>query len=435
MTRREFLLQAFLHECYRYAAWVFSVFSVERDNAIQNYIEPMDYQLAINEGRYVYWLNNQWNEITDAGPVTEPLWFVEEGIEIKNQDELLQPHDTFPFVTRVGTLFVNYYCLGSVFKRRIPYQDGSISISKLESIVASKLIDRKPHEPIIPEAIYPEEAKLFSSACTSLGGFATIANPSATKYTMVPTPGIQELRAKLLEQNKDKLHDPAVIAAIEKELVEYDKAFQAQDPEGGFYINAKAFNVSRKKLYVMHGLEQPEVSDGKTTLITNSLSEGWDPTKLPAMIDSLRDGSYNRGAMTALGGEAVKFIFRIFATTKITEEDCKSTLGIPTLLTKENSKTYMGNTIILANKTQVKLNEKNISSYIGKQVLVRSPGFCKTGNANFCMACLGESLRGSENALAALASEVGSKMLAIFMAKMHGTALVTVPWDIKDTLN
>lgn len=170
-------------------------------------------------------------------------------------------------------------------------------------------------------------------------------------------------------------------------------------------------------------------------MIENSLSEGWDIEKLPAMIDSMRDGSYNRGLMTALGGESVKFLFRIFATTRITEEDCGSKLGLPVTLTDENVKRYIGNTIILKDKTQVKLDNTNMKNFIGQSVMVRSPGMCRVGSSNFCMTCLGEQLRGSENSLPALASEVGSKMLSIFMAKMHGTALTTTPWRWQNTIN
>ena len=186
---------------------------------------------------------------------------------------------------------------------------------------------------------------------------------------------------------------------------------------------------------MMGGLEQAEISNGKKVLVEKSLSEGWDIEKLPAMIDSLRDGSYNRGAMTALGGEAVKFLFRIFAATKITEEDCHSQVGIPITLTDENKALYDGNTIILPNKEQVLLKKENINQYLNQPVMVRSTGFCKTGNANFCLTCCGHALKGSENALAAMASEVGSKMLDVFMAKMHGTALETVPWDYKATIS
>ena len=435
MTRTEYLLAALNHGKYRIADWVFNVFMVTKGIEIENNTNPQDYDLGIQNNEYVYYLNHQWQSIPDSGPITEPLWRVEEGIEIPSQDDLaLNWDEGFPLITRVGTLFINYYCIYSSLGKKLPYQQGKLSISNLEKKIAARLKDEDDKD-LQPGDITAVEAKKFITACVNMAGFSAIANPSATPYTMVPTPGIQELRQKLLEKYKDQLHDPAILAVIEKELVAADRAFQAQDPEGGFYIADKAFKVSRKKLFMMGGLEQAEISNGKKVLVEKSLSEGWDIDKLPAMIDSLRDGSYNRGAMTALGGEAVKFLFRIFAATKITEEDCHSQVGIPITLTDENKALYDGNTIILPNKEQVLLTKENIYQYLNQPVMVRSTGFCKTGNANFCLTCCGHALKGSENALAAMASEVGSKMLDVFMAKMHGTALETVPWDYKATIS
>ena len=247
---------------------------------------------------------------------------------------------------------------------------------------------------------------------------------------MVAPPGIKEFKEQLIAKYKDKLDDPAIVAEIDKQLVEYDRKFQAQDPDGGFLYKPKAFNVSRKKLFLMHGYEQSDMSP-EPDFVPNSLSEGWDIDKLPSMINSLRDGSFNRGAKTALGGEATKFIFRIFATTRIAEEDCGTKIGMRRTVTKADVNKF----IISSNGNNILLTEENIKDFIGKEQVVRSPGFCKTGNANFCLHCLGLNFKGSENALAALASEVGSDMLNIFMSKMHGSQLATTVWKYKETIS
>lgn len=436
MDRSTFLLTALRDsEVYFRAAWVFSLFTVVRDNNVEKHTQPYPYQIAVQNNQYHYYLNDQWIPITDSPSIDRPLWLVEEAIEIPDQSWLVQPWDgTFPFKTRVGTLFVNYYCLVSCFQDRIGYRNGKLTIKGLESIVTPLIKNREPNVPPDAKAIYPDEVIKFSSACSSMAGFSSIASPSATAYTMQPPPGIVEYRTQLLKQYEGRLLDPAIVAEIDKKLVEYDRAYQKQDPEGGFYQSDKAFNVSRKKLFTMHGLEQPEISGGRKTFIENSLSEGWDINKLPAMINSMRDGSYNRGALTALGGEAVKFIFRIFATTSIVEEDCGTTLGKPVLLTPATAKRYEGNYLILKDGQQVLLDNTNMTKYLQQRVMVRTPGLCRTKHSNFCSKCLGEKMRGGENALAALASEVGSKMLDIFMAKMHGTALITTRWNYETTI-
>lgn len=434
MTRREFIIDVFKHsQVWTKADWVFSLFTIVADNNVDQITEPYDYQISVSSGKYVYYLNNTWNVFLDNPSTDRPLVLPEEGIQLNNQSELIQKVESFPLQTSLGTFFVNHYCLVYPFGDKIPYQNGKLSIGGFEKLI-SPLVKDDNDKDIKPTDVTVDEAKKFMNACSAIAGFSNISTPSATKYTMQPAPGIENLRRELIEKYKDKLHDPAIVALIEKQLVEYDKAFQTQDPEGGFYINDKAFNVSRKKLFVMNGLEQSELSGGEKTFIETSLSEGWDVSKLPAMIDSLRDGSYNRGAMTALGGEAVKFIFRIFAATRISEEDCGSTIGILTPLTKNNINQYIGNTIILPNKQQVKLDKTNMMTYVGQTLPLRSPGTCKTAHSNFCLTCLGEQLRNNEGSLAALASEVGSKMLGIFMKKMHGVALTTTPWDWNNTI-
>lgn len=445
MTRNEFILNAFKNsKCYYNASWVFSLFTVlsDKDRLIE-LKSPEDtrpYDIGVKDDAYHYFDETQkdWVRISDSPPITRPLYLVDETVDVPSQDDLLQRYETFPFKTRAGNLFVNHYILvSSLGHHVIPYQNGQMDISALENMVAPLISDDVNYIEEGNESTYitPKQAHDFSSACTSLSGFATIACPSASEYTLQPSPGIKEYREELYRQYGDKINDPAIAAMIDKKLVEYDKAHQAKDPDGGFYIDKKAYNVARKKMYVSTGYEQPEVSGGEGRYVKDSYIDGWDPKDLSIMIDSARDGSFNRGAMTALGGEAVKFIFRIFSTTRIVEEDCGTTLGIPRVLDKSNVKLYLGNTIILDNGEQVTLTEANMKDYIGQSVMVRSPGFCKTSHANFCTKCMGEALRGSSDSLASLASEVASQMMYVFMKKMHGVENATVKWDYRKSLS
>lgn len=432
MTRNEFILKAFKEsEAWYKASWVYSLFTVVKDSEVENIKHPYPYQIGVLNGKYVYYLSDAWVSITDSPPATRPLYLVEEHVLVNGEDDIVQKYQGgYPFKTRAGNLFVNYYCLVSAFKNKVDYINEMFSISKVENMIKDRIEDNvDPNNPD-PQVISVAESKRFSSACASISGFANIATPSASRYTMLPPPGIKEYREQLLKKYEGKLNDPAIVAEIDKALVKYDREFQAKDPEGGFLYKDKAFNVSRKKLFLMHGYEQSDMSPNPD-FIPRSLSEGWDIEKMPSMINSLRDGSFNRGAKTALGGEAVKFIFRIFATTRIAEEDCGTKIGMPRIVTKQD----INKVLILSPTKEVILTEENIDQYAGQHHIVRSPGFCKTDNANFCLKCLGMNYRGSENALAALASEVGSDMLNIFMSKMHGSQLATTPWKWKETIS
>ena len=437
MNKRDFILRAFKEStAYYFADWVFSLLTVVADNGRDKYPNPIPFQIASENDVYVVYVDGEWVTITDSPNASEmPLWHVGDEIVINNQNEIIQPYDTFPFKTKVGNIVLNYYCLVYAFGDRFPFQSGKMDIGAIEKQIGKRLVDDEKGKERDPTKFYPDEVKKFQSAVQSTAGFSSINNPGATEYTMQPPPGLKEFKQQLLDKYKDHLDDPSYIALIDKALVEFDKAWIAQDPEKGFYQSDKAFEVSRKRLFTMYGLESPEISNGKKELITTSLSDGWDVEKMPIMIDSLRDGSYNRGAMTALGGEAVKFIFRIFAATRIAEQDCGSKVGEPMVLTPALSIKYIGNTIILPTGKQVKLDNTNMKDYLGKHVIMRSPGFCHTHNSSYCLTCLGDSLKESVNSLAALASDVGSDMLYVFMKKMHGTALKTQLWKYTETIS
>jgi len=148
------------------------------------------------------------------------------------------------------------------------------------------------------------------------------------------------------------------------------------------------------------------------------------------MFNNTREGSYDRGASTALGGEAVKFILRVLQNVLIEEDDCGSTVTVKMKPSQEDKETYLGNTI-LVNGSQVLLTEENIDKYVGKDINMRSPLFCKTKRDSFCKVCIGQRYADSPTSLASAGSAVGSTFMALFMAAMHGKALKTNPYDFK----
>ena len=88
-----------------------------------------------------------------------------------------------------------------------------------------------------------------------------------------------------------------------------------------------------------------------------------------------------------------------------------------------NPKTYIG-TYIIENGKNVLLTEENIKNYIGKEVIMRSPGYCLAaqGGVGYCSICYGNKMRGFEQSLASYGAKVGSVMNGRFMKAMHGTA-------------
>lgn len=340
------------------------------------------------------------------------------------------PNLTKDTVTLIGNLLFNYVALVYAFGAKIPFQTGKVKIPRLEKMIVDRLVD----DAIDPsqessEFIYVRELKKYLKAMSAMAGYATLCVPAATPRTLLPHPDAKALRIKLINQYKDQLHDPAKVAIITKALEELDRQWNAEDPDGGFYQSNKQFEVIRMKMYGIYGMEQ-NFRDGGYTLIEKPLIDGWDLTKLPAMADALRDGSYNRGAETALGGYEVKTILRTMSGSVISQPDCGVSWGMDWVLTQDVIDSFIGHTIVLDDLTQVKLTVENKGGYVGRAVQVRTPAFCRTGNNNFCLTCFGDFIKDKQQALGVVASELGSRLLLLFMKKMHGSALKTVKYDM-----
>lgn len=231
----------------------------------------------------------------------------------------------------------------------------------------------------------------------------------------------------------DQLRDPAEIAKLEAELVAMDKASFKGDPAEKFYLKNKDYEINRKRMFIMFGVESgfAESAEG-VNLIVPSLKEGWDITKMSGMVNSLRSGSYNRGHQTALGGESVKYFYRIFQNTVVAEDYCGTKSGMEWVITEKNVKYFIGRYYI-DSKNQVQpipaTQESFSKDIIGKKLLVTSPMMCKTKAPSFCAKCVGDVLATTPTGLHVATSDVGSTFMGSFMAKMHGTALKTKEYD------
>ena len=339
--------------------------------------------------------------------------------------------------TTYGNLLVNQTVLVYPFGSKIEYMESRIDVPRIERIIEARLQDdpapgQTPQVETIPAPIYVSEYHRYNEAMFSLAGFTQLCVASATARTMTTDPRIAERRSQLLEENKDRLHDPVVQAKIDRELIAMDKEWLKGDPGEGFYLKDASYSVKRKKMFLLQGSE--EGFDIQGDLIPSSLDEGWDIRFLPAMGNSLREGSYKRGAMTALGGEATKLILRIFQNTSITEEDCGSTLGLLTVIQPEDAKYYVSNSVITAAGT-IELTEENIGKYVGKPIRIRSPIYCRTKAANFCACCIGKKIGQTPNAITTYGADITATFMNIEMKSMHGKGLSVATFDFNAALN
>lgn len=430
MKKLDYFLEALNAGLYKKKEWVISAFSI-----VKGEVKAMRYPyelVSTDDGHFFYKDSDTLVKLVDAEP-KNPAFRFKDKIDLKAGAIKNLTKDV---TTTYGNLLFNQSVLVHAFGDKLDYMEGEVKVSRIEKLIAPRLTDNPPKgstDPLDPSKIYVFELIKYTDAIFALSGYTQLCVPSATPMTMITDPKIRETRNKLLEKHKDKLNDPATIAAIEKELVDMDRAWIAKDPDKGFYIKDKSFDVARKRMYIIHGGEQG-FGDGTTLdLVKNSLEEGWDTNKMPSMVNSLREGSYNRGKQTALGGEAVKFLGRVFQNTAIVEDDCGSVLGLTHPIDEGNYKDYIG-FYQLKNGQSYELTEEELKKSIGKTLNMRSPLYCRTPRTGFCVKCMGKPNALNPTSLGLLAADVGSTFLYLFMKAMHGKKLSTVKYDLKTSI-
>lgn len=427
MDKRSFFIKALSGDAHLKRDWVLSIFSVFQEPEDAWTKNPYPYRLVLrNDMMYFIDLDKNGDfTIIDDYVYGKPLFSV--------KDKILLHHGDLPNVvektqTTYGNVLFNAVCLCWPFGGKIPFITGRVNSGELNREIVKRLKDNP--DPSKGD-ISVDELLRYGEAVSSLGGYTQLCVPAATPKSLTVDPKVIALRDELLKKHKDELHDPSVVANIEKQLIELDKATMKGDEAEGFLISKKSYDVVRKKMYIMHGLEGGFGGASEMTFIPTSLKEGWDIENLPAMADSLRFGSYNRGNLTALGGESVKYFHRVFQNTKVIPGDCGDTVGMSWTITDDNYGNFEG-LFEQTTKGPKELDLNYLKTLVGKTITVRSPSSCKSPDQSFCEFCIGTNLSRNPSALLINASNVGSKFMSIFMAKMHGVALKTEKMDINE---
>lgn len=424
MLKSEFFIQAMKQNLGHKLEWCIRAFCLINEQEDEWKSNPYPGRIVQHHtGHYFVNAQQELVKLEDAIVGEPPFKFLDTltihpGDIPNNHEELL---------TCYGNLLFNWFAVVYAFGDKVPYQKGRAQVDKVRNSILKNFYDDPEHESLKEsDKIYVSDYLKFAEGIDYSRSFTQLCVWAATEKTITPPPGIKELRDKLVEENKDSLNDLATIAKIDAALVAYDAAWLKGDPGEKFLLGNKSRAIVRKKKFLQYGAEQGLDSEGVTAdMIQNSLYEGWDIDKFPAMMDSLRGGSFARGAQTALGGVSVKWLQRSSANLKVGGEDCGSTLGSPFTITPDEARKVVGMTVI-ADGIQDKIeDEAHAGKYLGKVVLVRNPMYCKLPYTDYCHVCLGDKLSLNPYGLSAAVSEYGSKLMLMMMSKMHGKEIAT----------
>lgn len=433
MNKRELFLKVIASGEYRRRLWVISAFAVVDQSSSS--IEKTPYKIIKQTDGY-YFIDPENNlELTkiDDADINESVFKIKEKITL-NPGDLPNVFETVE--TNYGTALINALVLCYPFKNKVKYINERFSAKKLESLIVDRIVDnpKDSYEVRSDELIYVDEYLKFTDAMFSLVAYTQLCVPAHTEKSLIECPGIKELRDRLLEKYKDRLHDPATIAVIDAELIKFYKEWIKDDDSMGFLISKKSIEIVRKKLFMMHGAEMGLEENVDVTLIKNSLSEGWDVKAFPAMNNSLRAGSFNRGQQTELGGVAFKELLRASSNLRIVETDCQSKLGVDIKATDGEEHKLIGFTVINSDGSQNKIDKDNVGKYLMKAVKLRSPLYCQLDKTDYCSVCMGDRLSSNPTGLPTVVSDYGSTFLSIFMAAAHAKGLNLAKMNYKTAI-
>lgn len=439
MKKLELFILGCKAERWKWRSWRISLFSVAELPLAGNVVdlevefsphEPEPYDINYLEDG-AYWYNGEtkeWEKVEDSVP-GEPL-YDNRGLAKFPADSI--PNHPEPIETTYGRMLFNWLVMVYAFGTKLPFQEKTTS-KAIVKLFCERVLDDDETPPDDKTYFTASEVQRFVKAMYELPSLCQYITPTGTEKTLTTHPDMIKRRTELLEQYKDNL-TPANIAAIQNELIALDKEWLKDDEAMDYYLSGKAFSVKRKKMFVMHGIEASFQEDGQFTLIPTSLNEGGDLTNMVAKNNSIREGSYDRGADTAKGGEKVTFLQRVYQNTKIIPGDCGTKLTYKFMITAQNAHAYYGLNMVVGTKLVV-LTPEIAKENFGKVIAIRRPLLCRASHTDYCECCTGPSLAKSPRGVASEIAAVGSDIMYAFMQSMHGTELSVAHFDFNIHLN
>lgn len=422
MNRTEFFIAACKHERWRWRSWRISIFTLTRPP--KDY-EPIAYDINYREdGVYYFSEEGKWELIEGSRPNVALL---------SDRELAFFPDGSIPnhkgdLETTYGRVLFNWMVVHYSFGTKIPF---TTSLKDVINTYTSNTKDEPQDGNYEDDAFYPSEIRRLTESVYEITSLCEYIAPTGTVKSLTTHPEMQKRRdAMIAEKMKKGPLTQNDIVELQDACIELDKEWLSDGPDADYYIDSKSFSVKRKKMFVMQGMETAFKEPGDFEFIPASLMEGIDLSadKIVAVHNSVREGSYDRGADTALGGAIVNILQRIFQNHKIIEGDCGTKLSYNLLIRDYDANDYIGYNAIV-NDELVEITKGFIKENMGKVVAIRRPILCKAGHTDFCAACAGRALARQPRAVASEIVDIGSRIMYAFMQSMHGVSLSVAEYD------
>lgn len=435
MKKIDLFLKAMKAESFRRPQWIRGAFGVVEEDRGKAMADLFPYRI-LRTGTTCFVADSEnANELVmvDDAISGKPIFFQHEEVTLTAAMGI--PGITKDTPTTYGRWLLNTVMLFYPFGKIFGYMNQKFFVREIESMILPLFVNN-PEEGTQrnPKSIYVDDYIKFAQAVRYLEQFMYLFTPAGSEKTMTCSDELPKLKRDLFAKYKDHLSDPAVLAKISGEIEAADRDWLKGDVGMDSLLDGKKdFGVVRRKLFGFQGGEAGFDDGNEMVAIENSLEEGWDISQFPAMNDVLRVGSFNRGFQTAMGGDGFKKLIRATSNCQITIPDCGTKFGMPVALTPERIGNFYGLWIVTAGKP-VMLSEENATQFIGKEVIVRAPNFCRLTLTDFCETCCGSKLSANKTGLSSATSRIGNVFLALYMHAMHGKALSVTDYNFETEL-
>lgn len=418
MTKLEYYKHCIAKQYYLERWWLLATYGILLpDSVIKDTTGTAQIQTD-SKGVISVYINDEWVTILEFTPDT-PIFGIDTRIELPAGYIGSIPKK---ITSTYGILVVNLIVFWNPYGSIVEYQNTQLTPSYINDIAYGLLKDH---------TVDVDTHLVFENSTLTLSVLSTVAVPTATRRSITPNPAIAKLKQELISAPGVDLTDPGTVAAIQNKLIEADYAYLKGDDSANFYITPKSMRVTRLRLNGMYGAEPDFYNESKVSVMVPSLREGWEAKDLPMLNNTIRGGSFSRGASTALGGAEVKTTSRIFQNYNISDTDCKSTHGLSIKVTPIQVKSLVGRYLV---GSTTPLTTEKLVQKLGSTIKIRSPATCIVPGTSYCKVCMGDSLIEGMG-LNAMATTATSAFLSLFMAMMHTTELSVERYEYKDRIS
>ncbi len=147
--------------------------------------------------------------------------------------------------------------------------------------------------------------------------------------------------------------------------------------------------------------------------IPHSFTHGLTPEDIYTSASGWRKGMIDRSINTAESGYLTRQLVYALMPIRIKEHDCHTTQGLKILVTEENKQTIVNRYLL---NTSELITDPN--PFVGKEIVIRSPMYCKTKDHGICSICYGKLSNQTEVGIIA-AQTLGERSTQLIMKTFH----------------